>query len=534
MNYTGAVFNVKNYGAKGDGITNDAVAIQNAIYAADKVDGSTVYFPTGTYAVQSPDGWGLSLGNLSNVRLLGDGKNLTTIKAANGSKDRFLFLGNNNTDNFTFQDLTLDANHQNGTSVGTVTQITSSSNLQYLNVKINAEGAAAFFWKSNRGVSMKNSEIIGQINFLGDSKQVFIDGTKFFGTGYSDMLISGFGVQMLSIINSVGQNLDTSDPKNGKWVKGRFFVDQSVWGISQNHYLGNNQTIDMATIPALGQDENSGEQIMWEMGDNESQLLGMVTSTTLNTVSINLPPTTVDSNYYISIVGGKGIGQSRQVKSFNQSASTYTLHDNWNIQPDQSSVIMANRQISNAVVYGNTLDGDPATFSSSGLNTFLNGDAGGSVGVQAYFGANNLIVDSNTFNELRTGVRLWAEWDAKDNNPINFTQVSNNTFTDDRIGVNFVPSGPQGTSILGNSVRNNNFNNVGTVLKMGPLTPSNTPSSNKFPSVNMTVFENNALGTGHVSINQGNGNIQNTIFLNNTTSDRAPLNVGVVDGNFYF
>ena len=45
---TPTVFNVKAYGAKGDGSTNDAAAITAAITAA-AVNGGTVYFPAGTY-----------------------------------------------------------------------------------------------------------------------------------------------------------------------------------------------------------------------------------------------------------------------------------------------------------------------------------------------------------------------------------------------------------------------------------------------------------------------------------------------------
>src|SRR5437763_13047820 len=44
-----AVFNVKNIGAKGDGTTNDAAAIQKAVDAANTAGGGTVEFPGGTY-----------------------------------------------------------------------------------------------------------------------------------------------------------------------------------------------------------------------------------------------------------------------------------------------------------------------------------------------------------------------------------------------------------------------------------------------------------------------------------------------------
>jgi len=45
------VFNVKNFGATGNGSTNDTAAIRNAITAATDAGGGIVYFPTGTYAV---------------------------------------------------------------------------------------------------------------------------------------------------------------------------------------------------------------------------------------------------------------------------------------------------------------------------------------------------------------------------------------------------------------------------------------------------------------------------------------------------
>jgi hypothetical protein len=47
------------------------------------------------------------------------------------------------------------------------------------------------------------------------------------------------------------------------------------------------------------------------------------------------------------------------------------------------------------------------------------------------------------------------------------------------------------------------------------------------------VLENNTLGIGGVYVDQGNGNIQNNIFLNNTSLN-GPLNPGVVNGNFSF
>ena len=61
-----STFNVKSYGAIGNGVANDAVAIQAAITAA-VLDHGTVYLPAGTYGIKTT----LFVG--SNVTMVGDG-----------------------------------------------------------------------------------------------------------------------------------------------------------------------------------------------------------------------------------------------------------------------------------------------------------------------------------------------------------------------------------------------------------------------------------------------------------------------------
>jgi hypothetical protein len=50
------VFNVKSYGATGSGTTDDTVAIRNAMNAAVASGGGIIYFPAGTYAVETQPG----------------------------------------------------------------------------------------------------------------------------------------------------------------------------------------------------------------------------------------------------------------------------------------------------------------------------------------------------------------------------------------------------------------------------------------------------------------------------------------------
>jgi parallel beta-helix repeat protein len=114
------IFNVQNFGAKGDGITDDTAAIQAAIDAAAAAGGGQVYVPAGTYIVsagEEPSDGCLML--KSNVHLYGDGMGETTVKVADGSDTKITGIIRSaygeETHDFGISQLTIDGNRDHTT-----------------------------------------------------------------------------------------------------------------------------------------------------------------------------------------------------------------------------------------------------------------------------------------------------------------------------------------------------------------------------------------------------------------------------------
>src|SRR5581483_3674778 len=70
--------NVKNYGAKGDGVTDDQKALEKAMAAASEEAGTVLVFPAGNF---------LHSDNLNGVgvTLLGSGSDLSTLTSMNSA-----------------------------------------------------------------------------------------------------------------------------------------------------------------------------------------------------------------------------------------------------------------------------------------------------------------------------------------------------------------------------------------------------------------------------------------------------------------
>ncbi|MBD1554162.1 glycosyl hydrolase family 28-related protein [Pseudomonas typographi] len=112
------IFNVKDYGAVGDGVTDDTAAIQAAVDAAAAAGGGQVYVPSGTYIVSGGDEPSDGCIVLkSNVYMYGDGMGESTLKVADGWDQSITGIVRSaygeETSNFGLSDMTLDGNRDN-------------------------------------------------------------------------------------------------------------------------------------------------------------------------------------------------------------------------------------------------------------------------------------------------------------------------------------------------------------------------------------------------------------------------------------
>lgn len=106
--YDGYV-NVKRYGALGNGINDDSVAIQKAITTAVNLGFSSVFVPTGTFII------GTTITIPSNFELFGDGSGLTVLKLKNNVNVGVITNSDhiNGNTNITVRDLCIDGNGAN-------------------------------------------------------------------------------------------------------------------------------------------------------------------------------------------------------------------------------------------------------------------------------------------------------------------------------------------------------------------------------------------------------------------------------------
>ena len=339
-------FDVKSFGAQGDGEADDTAAIETALIAAASAAPATVYFPAGTYLVSSvleaPD----------HVRWLGDGMDATEIRL-NASLDNSMVHDAGH--NAQFEKLTLNTNGKTGSK--SLLWIPSVSNLRLQSMRLKAWGAPALEAHDASGLFIDSSELIENGSFYGSSRQIFMTNNRFRMTGYGESVVALWGGREFSMVGNDLANAD-ENRDDGHGI-GRFFVAQGHFGSMQNMYWGDNVSHQAAPHNCSKVDCNKGEQICFEMvGSDLKEGLRAAAANTATFSSLSAP--TAAGGQDLVIVGGKGAGQRRHIVSVNDN--TATLDRAWNVIPDSSSRLALAATASQAAIYNNTFQGRPSYF----------------------------------------------------------------------------------------------------------------------------------------------------------------------------
>jgi polygalacturonase len=492
MPWTAQTFNVKQYGAQGDGVTDDEAAIEAAVQAAGQNPWSTLYFPTGTYMVSR--GFYLP----SKVRWLGDGATKTYLKAnadfvkpaSYDSRRYCLIYGMGGTNNVTIQGLTIDANGNMNGYLTTPVYMRGNTDVRFLNATINAKGYNTADFHASYRVAFRNCAIIGGGNgiFFGSARQVSIDGCQVYGTNDVNTMLTFWGADSMSCTNTTGQDYDETQPDG--FAQGRFFYGSTQWGSNRNIYVGDCTTRSLAVRPSYS-NQNSGEQLLWENGTHFS---GVPTSATGNTVTFGnaaffQDPGLTAGQYDAVIVNGMGLGQHRKIVGC--SESTITVSPAWNVTPDNSSTVIIAGVVSHCAIYHNSLQGksDYATRDTA------------SAGVQPYGNSYDFVVDDNTISQVRNGVYMWGMAEdsltPKSVTSVYFNYVANNTVqncVNGIVGVSEAWEGwpaadpPVGVSYLANTVVGNR---ITSMTGAGVAELAQTPPAGD--AVDLVVFDRNVV-----------------------------------------
>ncbi|HEV2765433.1 MAG TPA: glycosyl hydrolase family 28-related protein, partial [Pyrinomonadaceae bacterium] len=244
--WAGPVFNVRDYGAKGDGAADDEAAIQAALSAASKAPGSTVLFPAGVYMVSK------GFNPPSNVRWRGEGKDATVIKLSSGfvkpadddGRHYSLLFSGAGTRGVEIRDLTLDANGNLNGYLQELVHLRGAARLRFFNVAFKAIGYKYFDFHKGSLLQFAGCDFIGVGGFWGTARQVFVDGSAFLGTNDANTLFDSWGGEEISITNSSARDYDNTKPDG--WAQGRFVYGNGVWGSNRKLYAGNNKTEDLS------------------------------------------------------------------------------------------------------------------------------------------------------------------------------------------------------------------------------------------------------------------------------------------------
>jgi len=251
-----SVFNVRDFGAKGDGVADDTLAIQAAIEQAASVGGS-VYLPGGTYVVRQQGSNAYALQLASGITVYGDGPS-SLIKLAANQDPWTRVISGTGIANVVLRDFAVDGNDNNQSTWseqrhGIFVSRAANITCQRLLVQ-NTSGDGIFYYGGSSGL-IEDCTVIGGavlenarvgINFQGATGLVVRNNTVInYDTSYKAEIDSGApdatDVQLLNNTASGGHPLALNGSSTGGKCR-RFLIQGNTFaarsGVDWNIWVG--------------------------------------------------------------------------------------------------------------------------------------------------------------------------------------------------------------------------------------------------------------------------------------------------------
>ena len=223
----GEVANVKDFGAKGDGVTLDTVAIQAAIDSL--INGGELHFPAGTYIVGGVAGTPALTVSVDGVRLRGASRGSSKIQLGSGEDCHVLDVSG--TTDLTIEGLWIDGDYTNQTLSVHGIRSTSSTDLTIRDVKVSN--------CRHYGIGMQTGSHVNTV-----ISDVVVENTGSDGIDFKNVDHPGTDNSFIRIDNLVVKNPGLVTNAAALDIRGRFtvnnyFASVSVDGASGIRFRGN-------------------------------------------------------------------------------------------------------------------------------------------------------------------------------------------------------------------------------------------------------------------------------------------------------